>query len=413
MSHETTATRKYVDESVRKPVSDLAGHAGDLLMHVSAEDRARWDAVSKGDKGDRGEPGLPGINGRDGADGKSAYEVACDNGFEGTAEKWLESLKGDTGEPGTSVYVQSYEASSEPGGTSVLVLHDSRDTRIEIHNGRDGSDGRDGKAGRDGRDGQDGRDGTVSIGSMTAADRTALLDSIQETISGDPDFIGEKGETGERGSRWRASDVGTFSGNDTTPGNFSGVGTFVDDAQPGDMLLMTATRKIYECLAAAGDVYGGSTQPVSLWAYKMAVVGEKGDAGAKGDKGDPGRLELYTPPAESSSTSSRDVYNIKDGVSNILSVSTKKYLTLNLPDKVDNYGRAFVVSIDLGSSFTGSLSISWGRQGSSQLSLYQLGSQSITTMTPAAGSTLVFFFEEYAENRFIVEYKAVALAFTV
>lgn len=28
--------------------------------------------------------------------GKSAYEIACDNGFTGTPTEWLESLKGDT-----------------------------------------------------------------------------------------------------------------------------------------------------------------------------------------------------------------------------------------------------------------------------------------------------------------------------
>lgn len=31
-----------------------------------------------------------------GADGKSAYEIACDEGFTGTVKEWLESLKGDS-----------------------------------------------------------------------------------------------------------------------------------------------------------------------------------------------------------------------------------------------------------------------------------------------------------------------------
>ena len=35
-----------------------------------------------------------------GNDGKSAYEIAVDNGFIGTEAEWLESLKGDKGEPG-------------------------------------------------------------------------------------------------------------------------------------------------------------------------------------------------------------------------------------------------------------------------------------------------------------------------
>lgn len=35
-----------------------------------------------------------------GARGKSAYQVAVDNGFEGTEKEWLESLKGATGPMG-------------------------------------------------------------------------------------------------------------------------------------------------------------------------------------------------------------------------------------------------------------------------------------------------------------------------
>ena len=31
----------------------------------------------------------------EGLEGKSAYDIAVDNGFEGTEEEWLESLKGD------------------------------------------------------------------------------------------------------------------------------------------------------------------------------------------------------------------------------------------------------------------------------------------------------------------------------
>ena len=35
-----------------------------------------------------------GSPGKDGNDGKSAYEIAVENGFQGTEEQWLESLKG-------------------------------------------------------------------------------------------------------------------------------------------------------------------------------------------------------------------------------------------------------------------------------------------------------------------------------
>ena len=35
-----------------------------------------------------------------GKDGKSAYQIALDNGFVGTEQEWLDSLKGDKGDKG-------------------------------------------------------------------------------------------------------------------------------------------------------------------------------------------------------------------------------------------------------------------------------------------------------------------------
>lgn len=44
-----------------------------------------------------------------GQNGKSAYEIAVDDGFEGTEEEWLESLKGPKGDPGETNNVYSTE----------------------------------------------------------------------------------------------------------------------------------------------------------------------------------------------------------------------------------------------------------------------------------------------------------------
>ena len=83
--------------------------------------------VSAGADGKDGKDGKDGQDGQDGKDGKSAYEIAVENGFTGTVEEWLNSLKGQDGQNGT--------------------------------NGRDGQDGQDGKDGVDGKDGRDGVDG--------------------------------------------------------------------------------------------------------------------------------------------------------------------------------------------------------------------------------------------------------------
>lgn len=40
------------------------------------------------------------VNSPDVIHGKSAYEIAVANGFDGTEEEWLASLKGEKGDPG-------------------------------------------------------------------------------------------------------------------------------------------------------------------------------------------------------------------------------------------------------------------------------------------------------------------------
>ncbi|WP_455255096.1 hypothetical protein [Ruminococcus sp.] len=69
--------------------------------------------------------------GANGKDGRSAYEIATENGFVGTAAEWLESLKGRDG--------------------------------IDGKDGKDGADGLPGKNGTNGKDGKDGRDGKDGV----------------------------------------------------------------------------------------------------------------------------------------------------------------------------------------------------------------------------------------------------------
>ncbi|MEC2307594.1 hypothetical protein [Bacillus atrophaeus] len=61
-----------------------------------------WLASLKGEKGDKGSTGATGATGskgatgaagKDGKDGLSAYELAVQQGFTGTLDEWLASLK--------------------------------------------------------------------------------------------------------------------------------------------------------------------------------------------------------------------------------------------------------------------------------------------------------------------------------
>ena len=93
--------------------------------------------------------------GAKGKDGRSAYEIAIENGFVGTAAEWLESLKGRDGKDGL------------PG-------KDGKD-------GADGFPGKDGTNGKDGKDGRDGKDG-VSPDLTNYPDADAVKALIQAAV---------------------------------------------------------------------------------------------------------------------------------------------------------------------------------------------------------------------------------------
>ena len=63
----------------------------------------KGDRGDKGDQGDQGPRGMPGIDGKDGVfvhhgpPGKSAYELAVQQGFSGSLDEWLSSLKSNQG----------------------------------------------------------------------------------------------------------------------------------------------------------------------------------------------------------------------------------------------------------------------------------------------------------------------------
>ena len=99
--------------------------------------------------------------GANGKDGCSAYEIAIENGFVGTAAEWLESLKGRDGKDGL------------PG-------KDGKDGADGLP-GRDGTNGKDGLPGKDGRDGIDGKDG-VSPDLTNYPDTDAVKTLIQDAV---------------------------------------------------------------------------------------------------------------------------------------------------------------------------------------------------------------------------------------
>ena len=73
---------------------------------------------------------IRGEDGEDGEDGKSAYEIAVDNGFEGTESEWLESLKGEGGS-GSDIEIVQETGESESAVMSQKATTDALDGKVD------------------------------------------------------------------------------------------------------------------------------------------------------------------------------------------------------------------------------------------------------------------------------------------
>ncbi len=86
---------KYVDNAIAS-IELTPGPKGDKGDAFTYDDFTPDQlAALKGADGKDGQNGKDGVDGQNGADGKSAFDIAKENGFLGTKEEWLESLKGE------------------------------------------------------------------------------------------------------------------------------------------------------------------------------------------------------------------------------------------------------------------------------------------------------------------------------
>lgn len=134
--------------------------------------------LHNGEKGDTGSRG---------AAGKSAYEIAVQNGYDGTETDWLESLKGqkgDTGEPGAT------GAKGDPGEKG-----DQGVPGIPGEKGERGEKGEKGDAGAPGKDGVNGKDGTNGVDGKNGTDGYSPTATVTETDAGAVISITDKNGT--------------------------------------------------------------------------------------------------------------------------------------------------------------------------------------------------------------------------
>lgn len=177
----------------------------DNLNLLPIDNPESWQLIAL--KGADGEQGIAGPI------GKSAYEVAVDNGFEGTEEEWLESLKG------------------EKGADGVMTFADLTEEQKASLKGDKGDQGPQGDIGPTGPVGPKGDPG----------------DKGDKGEQGDPGPQGEKGDPGEKG----------------------------DKGDPGDSYVLTETDKqeIADLVDVSGSGSGATTASDVSFDDSIAGIG--------------------------------------------------------------------------------------------------------------------------------------------
>lgn len=248
-----------------------------------------------GDKGDKGDPftyddftaaqleALRGPQGMQGPQGPAGPVLWGDLSEQQKAalKDELRGADGDDGADGHSVYVSSSTLSDAAGAASVVTLHDEKtdsNVVITVRNGLNGAKGDKGDKGDKGNKGDPGNDGAVSWEDLTTEQKNALKAELKGP-KGDPFEFSDltqaqkdelKGEDGEDGTKWFVSDEGVYSGGST--GHFTGINSYdILHARAGDILLMSAEGRVYECLAAAGEEYDSVEQATALWKPRLEM----------------------------------------------------------------------------------------------------------------------------------------------
>ena len=139
-----------------------------------------WLSSLKGDKGEKGNTGAKGNPGQDGAEGKSAYAIAVEHGYEDSEEKWLLSLKGEKGDAGERGEKGDTGLQGERGEKGETGQQGEQGPKGEKGNPGDrGLQGIPGEKGEKGDTGADGKDGFSPIAAV-AKDGSSVTITITD-----------------------------------------------------------------------------------------------------------------------------------------------------------------------------------------------------------------------------------------
>lgn len=238
-------------------------------------------------KGDTEWKFISDLSGAQGIQGLSAYQVAVQEGFVGTEEEWLQSLKGDKGDKGDQGIQGIQGEKGDP-----FEYSDFTPEQLESLKGPQG------EPGPQGQDGDPGISATITIGETVTLEpgEQATVENVGNENAAILKFSlpkGAKGDKGDKGDTGEGLNIkGALDSENDLPA----------DGQPGDAYIIDGNLYVY--VGESGSVV---TNP--KWSNVGNIKGEKGDQGEQGPQGDPGTQGEPGEPG-------------KDGVSATIEVGT-------------------------------------------------------------------------------------------
>lgn len=267
----------------------------------------------QGETGPAGPQGAPGTAGPQGDEGKSAYEVAVDNGFEGTEEEWLESLHGGPrGPQGYSAYEvavnEGYEGTEsqwlaslkgETGATGATGPQGPQG--VQGATGPQGPTGATGAQGQQGETGPQGPQGeTGATGAQGPQGKSAYQVAVDNGYSGtEAQWLASlKGETGATGPQGPKGDTGE-TGATGPQGETGATGPQGPKGDTGDPGITSATASVDANTGTPSVEASISNKVLTLEFHNLkGAPGAQGPQGEKGDTGETGATGAQGPKGE-------------------------------------------------------------------------------------------------------------------
>ena len=250
-------------------------------------------------KGDTEWKFISDLSGAQGIQGLSAYQVAVQEGFVGTEEEWLQSLKGDKGDKGDQGIQGIQGIQGEKGDP--FTYEDFTEDQLQGLVGPQGEQGEKGEKGDPfeysdftpeqleglkgpkGDTGNTGPQGEPGIAATIEVGETVTLEpeepALVENTGNETNVVlkfslpkGAKGDKGDKGDTGEGLNIkGALDSENDLPA----------DGQPGDAYIIDGNLYVY-----VGE--GGSVVTNPKWSNVGNIKGEKGDQGEQGPQGDPG-----------------------------------------------------------------------------------------------------------------------------